>query len=259
MQEKTPRSRMRRSRTSEWDRRRWASVRGVRQARRSGNVRRARCRRRIHADIPPQAEEIKCPSNLAVPRRCFRPSTCAGPSRGIAICGFEVVQGGPLGFGNQVLISSHRKLLRSKAVVVSVAEKPGHDPGRRSREASASEPLQKCRKRIRRRQNRGVTLPPGSARGNPEVCPSGIRHVGGAKLDQAFVRNVRTYTAMRREKAQAAPIARPKVPMRRIGADCFVVAEKRGNARGSEGSRPPPLVRVNRQRESRGSLGRYEA
>src|SRR6202035_4010431 len=32
----------------------------------------------------------------------------------------------------------------------------------RLREASASEPLQKCRKRIRRCQNRGVTLPPGS-------------------------------------------------------------------------------------------------
>ena len=28
--------------------------------------------------------------------------------------------------------------------------------------------------------------------GNPEVCPSGIRHVDGAKLNQALVRNVRT-------------------------------------------------------------------
>jgi hypothetical protein len=41
--------------------------------------------------------------------------------------------------------------------------------------------------------------------------PSGIRHGGGAKLNQALVRNVRTYTAMPREKAQAAPTARPKV------------------------------------------------
>src|SRR3984893_10101763 len=40
----------------------------------------------------------------------------------------------------------------------------------RSREASASEPLQKCRKRIRRCQNRGVTLPPGSARGMPDTA-----------------------------------------------------------------------------------------
>ena len=30
-------------------------------------------------------------------------------------------------------------------------------------------------------------LPPGSARENPEGCPSGIRHVGGAKLNQALV------------------------------------------------------------------------
>jgi hypothetical protein len=98
-------------------------------------------------------------------------------------------EGGPFGFGNQVLISSHRKLLRSKAVVVSVAE----TPGARSREASASEPL------------------------------------------QALVRNVRTYTAMPREKAQAASAARPKkVPMRRLGADCSAVVRKRGNARGAQ-------------------------
>ena len=31
-------------------------------------------------------------------------------------------EGGPFGFGNQVLISSHRKLLSSKATVVNVAE-----------------------------------------------------------------------------------------------------------------------------------------
>jgi hypothetical protein len=37
----------------------------------------------------------------------------------------------------------------------------------RSREASASEPLQKRRKRIRRCQNRGVTLPAGPARAMP--------------------------------------------------------------------------------------------
>src|SRR5207302_664689 len=47
-------------------------------------------------------------------------------------------------------------------------------------------------KEIRRCQNRGLTLPPGSARGNPEARPSGIRHIDGAKLNQALVRNVRT-------------------------------------------------------------------
>jgi len=34
-------------------------------------------------------------------------------------------EGGRFEIGNQVLISSHRKLLRSKAVVVSVAKTPG--------------------------------------------------------------------------------------------------------------------------------------
>jgi hypothetical protein len=77
-------------------------------------------------------------------------------------------EGGPFEFGDQEPISSHRKLLRAKAVVVSVAENAGtRFRQARSRGASASEPLQKCRKRIRRCQNRGVTLPPGSARGMP--------------------------------------------------------------------------------------------
>ena len=46
-------------------------------------------------------------------------------------------EGGPFGFGNQVLISSHRKLLSSKATVVNVAETSGHDPGRHGRERRA--------------------------------------------------------------------------------------------------------------------------
>ncbi|WP_210164767.1 hypothetical protein, partial [Bradyrhizobium elkanii] len=39
-------------------------------------------------------------------------------------------EGGPFGFGNQVPISSHRKLLSSKAMVVNVAETLGRDSGR---------------------------------------------------------------------------------------------------------------------------------
>src|SRR6266481_2992807 len=48
--------------------------------------------------------------------------------------------------------------------------------------------------------------------------------------------NVRTWPAMPREKVQAAPTARPKVPIRRRGAHCLVVATKRGNARGAKGA-----------------------
>jgi len=54
---------------------------------------------------------------------------------------------------------------------------------------------------------------------------------------------------MPKEKAQAAPTARPKVLMRRLGADCFVVAMKRGNARGAKGAGHRHWDRVNWQRE----------
>src|SRR6266853_369508 len=102
-------------------------------------------------------------------------------------------EGGPFEVGNQVLISSHSKLLSSKAMGGERCRNAGtRFRQARLREASASKPSMKCRKRIRRCQNRGVTLPPGSAWENPEACPSGIRHVDGAKLNQALVRNVRT-------------------------------------------------------------------
>src|SRR5215813_7886988 len=65
----------------------------------------------------------------------------------------------------------------------------------------------KCRKPIRRCRNRGVPLPLGSARENPEACPSGIRHVGGAKLNQALVRNVRTCRSDAKGDVQAAHTA----------------------------------------------------
>ena len=67
----------------------------------------------------------------------------------------------------------------------------------------------------------------GISLGDAWYSPSGIRYVGGAKLSQALVRNVRTLPAMPREKTQAAPGASPKVPMRRRGADCSVVVLRR--------------------------------
>jgi hypothetical protein len=50
-------------------------------------------------------------------------------------------EGGPFEFGNQVLISSHRKLLWSKAMVVSVAEKSGHDPTLSEKSSASSAQL----------------------------------------------------------------------------------------------------------------------
>src|SRR5215211_5484594 len=64
----------------------------------------------------------------------------AGPN-GVRNCTRD--EGGPFEFGNQVLISSHRKLLSSKAMVVNVAETSGQDPGRHGRERRAQ--ANRCR------------------------------------------------------------------------------------------------------------------
>jgi hypothetical protein len=136
-------------------------------------------------------------------------------------------EGGPFEAGYQVQASSHCKLPSLRAMVVSVAANVGTISRRaRLREASASKPPMKCRNRIRRCQNRGLTLPPGSARGEPEACPSGIRHIGGAKLNQALVRNVRTCRSDAKGDIQAAHTARIRVPMRSTGAEQFVVGRK---------------------------------
>ena len=75
-------------------------------------------------------------------------------------------EGWPFEVGNQVLISSHRKLLCPKGTVVNVAGKAGTGFRQaRLREANVSEPSMKCRNRIRRCQNRGLTRLPGSAWG----------------------------------------------------------------------------------------------
>src|SRR5689334_7719549 len=50
---------------------------------------------------------------------------------------------GGTGFGNQVPISSHRKLRSPKAMVVNVAETSGRDPGRHGRERRAQ--ANRCR------------------------------------------------------------------------------------------------------------------
>ena len=80
-------------------------------------------------------------------------------------------EGGPFEIGNQVLVSSHRKLLWSKS---HGGEHCGNGGTRsrqaRLREASASKPLMTCRKAIRRCQNRGVATPPGLAWGMPETA-----------------------------------------------------------------------------------------
>src|SRR5215468_11292247 len=70
------------------------------------------------------------------------------------------------------------------------------------RETSASEPSTRHRKAFRRHQNRSSTTTPGEARRKPAYWPRGVRCIEGVTLIRALVRNLRTWPAMPREKAQ---------------------------------------------------------
>jgi hypothetical protein len=78
-----------------------------------------------YAYISAQGRVSRAPHELCAARNCTRD------------------EGGPFEFGDQEPISSHRKLLRTKAVVVSVAEKLGQDLGRHGRERRAQ--ANRCR------------------------------------------------------------------------------------------------------------------
>jgi hypothetical protein len=69
----------------------------------------------------------------------------------------------------------------------------------------------------------------------PAYCPCGVRCRGGVTPIWALVRNLRTWSAMPREKTQVAKSMRSKVPIRRPGADSSVVAMKWGNVCGAKG------------------------
>ena len=105
------------------------------------------------------------------------------------------------------------------------------------RETSANEPLMTHRNCLRWHRNRGTSLPWEQAWRIPTYWLCGVRCKGGVTLIRALVRNLRTRLAMVREKTQAERTVRSKVPRRGPGADCFVIAEKRGNARGAIVSR----------------------
>ena len=136
-------------------------------------------------------------------------------------------EGRPLDVGSQVQASNHCKLLSSKAMVVSVAAKGGT----RSRqvgsgEASASEPLMTCRNAMDDVETGGASSSRDKLGGRPEDGPSDIRHVGGAKLDQALVWNVRTCRPDAKGDVRAAETARARVPRRGTGAERPVVGRR---------------------------------
>src|SRR5262249_35529985 len=104
------------------------------------------------------------------------------------------------------------------------------------RETSASEPSMKHRKAFDDVKTGVFTLLREKHGGYPTYWPCGVRCIGGVTLIRALLRNLGTWRVMLREKAQAEKTARPKGPMRQPGADCFVLARKRGNARGAKGA-----------------------
>ncbi len=69
-------------------------------------------------------------SLIALVRVHFRCGSCVTSNAGPNGDAYTRDEGGPFEFGNQVLISNHRKPLSSKAPEVSVAEKPEQDSGR---------------------------------------------------------------------------------------------------------------------------------
>ena len=135
--------------------------------------------------------------------------------------------GRPPEAGSQVPASNHCKLRPSRATVVSVAAK-GETESRQvwSGEASESEPLMTCRNALDDVKTGGATFFRDQLGGSPEACPSGIRHIGGAKPDQALVWNVRTCRPDAKGDVQAAKTARARVPMRGTGAEQPVVGWK---------------------------------
>jgi hypothetical protein len=136
-------------------------------------------------------------------------------------------EGRPLDAGGQAQASNHCKLLSSKAMVVSVAAKGGTRSRQvRSGEASASEPLMKCRNAIGDVKTGGSSSSRDQFGSCPEDCPSDIRHVGGANPDQALVWNVRTCRPDAKGGIPAARTARIRVPMRGTGAEQLVVEWK---------------------------------
>ena len=105
---------------------------------------------------------------------------------------------------------------------------------RRGERKRTADEVSKCQRRC---QNRGVVQSPGISPGAVlEDCPSDIRHVGGAKPDQALVWNVRTCRPDAKGDVRAARTARIRVPMRGTGAERLVESGRFCNGAGSRGA-----------------------
>ena len=93
----------------------------------------------------------------------------------------------------QVQAPNQLKLLRSRAVVVSVERKGAARPRQvRTMKTNASKPLMTCRKRRDGVETGVLSFPRDESSGSPADWLDGARHEGGVSMVQALVRNVGT-------------------------------------------------------------------
>jgi hypothetical protein len=93
----------------------------------------------------------------------------------------------------QAEAANHPELLRSRAVVVSVAGMvaPQSAAGV-DHEGERKQTTDDVSKNTEWHQNRGLFVAPGRVWGAPADCPDGARHGGGASVVRALARNVGT-------------------------------------------------------------------
>ena len=146
-------------------------------------------------------------------------------------------EGGPFGAGLQEQASNSRKLLSSNG---DGGERYGKGVSELRhvwvRETNASEPLM----RPRNRSTGGIKTgaPPLSGKSMAETWLLAVRCPGYRWRDSSLGSDMELENLPGGDKGKgtSGSPARPKVPMRRAGADCPVVARKRGNARGAKGA-----------------------
>jgi hypothetical protein len=146
-------------------------------------------------------------------------------------------EGGPFGAGLQEQAPNNRKLLSSNG---GGGERYGKGVRKsrhvRVRETNASEPLM----RPRNGSTDGIKAgaPPLSGKSMAETWLLAMRCPGYRWRDSGFGSGPELENLLggAKGKGPSGSPARPKVPIRRTGADCPVVAMKRSNVRGAKGA-----------------------
>ena len=118
------------------------------------------------------------------------------------------------------------------------------------REMSANDPLMKHRKPHGRHSKPGCSPSPGnSIEGYLLTWPCGGPVYRRHDSYPGFRTELENRVGDAKGKGTSGHPTRPKVPMDRSGAHCFVIARKRGNFRGAKGAGHPRRGGVNGQPE----------